>query len=150
LIGGRTRARTWDPLIKSQRRVGHPGHALDFVFLAAGSSDVLVMIEKKFTERRAQPVVLEFHSGANTEIGARIVATNPLLLRWGTTPSLFGRRPVASTSRTLPGHSARCFPSDGLPSGALWWQFSGFRPSRLVGENLERICAPARLFHLSF
>jgi hypothetical protein len=62
-------------------RVGHPGHALDFVFPAAGSSNVLVMIEQRFTERRAQPVVLEFHSGANAEIGARIVATNPLLLR---------------------------------------------------------------------
>jgi hypothetical protein len=87
------------------RRVGHPGHALDSVFPAAGSSDVLVMIEQRFTERRAQPAVLEFHSGADTEIGARIVATNPLLLRGGTKPSLFWRRPVANTGRTLPGHS---------------------------------------------
>jgi hypothetical protein len=94
-----------DPLIKSQRRVGHPGHALDFVFPAARSSDVLVMIEQGFTERRAQPVALEFHSGANTEIGARIVATNPLLLRGGTTPSLLWIWPVANTGRTLPGHS---------------------------------------------
>jgi hypothetical protein len=81
LIGGRTRARTWDPLIKSQRRVRHTGYAPDFLFPDAGPSDALVMIVQRFTERWAQPVVIEFRSGANTETGARIVATNPLLLR---------------------------------------------------------------------
>jgi hypothetical protein len=70
-------ARTWDPLIKSQQRVRHPGYAPDFLFPDGGPSDALVMIVQRFTERWTQPVVIEFHSGANTETGARIVATNP-------------------------------------------------------------------------
>jgi tripartite-type tricarboxylate transporter receptor subunit TctC len=60
----------------------YPSHVLDFVVPAP--SDVLVrLIGQKSTERWARPVVIEFRSGANTEIGAATEGHQGCLTRVG-------------------------------------------------------------------
>jgi hypothetical protein len=104
LRGGRPRTRTLDPLIKSQRRAGHGGHALDFVFSGRRS---LRRAGDDCTEvHRAvgQPVVIEFRSRPTRRWAPGSLPRTRCCCE-GRRRRRYSGDGRANTSRTLPGHS---------------------------------------------